>query len=213
MLSQRKNLTLPCLWGVMLIAVFCCPTPATAQAFCALRDPVRTIYEMFPNASSYRSLVRTVDSDARDAVGVELDIQLHHAELGQHTMYVPFDDDTPLGLVQVRAERSRWGLVEIVWALGLDLTVHDLRFQRCRSPSRAVITETAFRSALIGKDIRQLEAMLSTDRSRLNLLDIAPEDEPLAVTIVTSGLKTLATSTAVWQEDIALLRELAGVAP
>ena len=47
---------------ILLAAALC--SSVHAQAFCALRDPNRQIYKLFPKATSYRSIVRTVDKDA-----------------------------------------------------------------------------------------------------------------------------------------------------
>ena len=57
---------------------------------------------------------------------------LMQGELGQHTLYVPVEDGSPLGYIQIRSELTEWGLAEIVWALNIRREVVDFRFQRCR---------------------------------------------------------------------------------
>ena len=69
---------------LILLLAICFPSDfAYPQTFCALRDPVRMIYEMYPDATGYRSSVKTIDSDTsvkvRDLVG----IALHGEELGR----------------------------------------------------------------------------------------------------------------------------------
>ena len=78
---------------ILLAAALC--SAVHAQAFCALRDPNRQIYRLFPKATSYRSIVRTVGKDARREVGARLPFNLHFNELGRHTLYVPMRGDEP----------------------------------------------------------------------------------------------------------------------
>ena len=124
---------------------------AWGQAYCKLRDPVNSIKKLYPMATTYRSIVRTVDSSARDAVASAIPFKLHFNELGRHTLYVAMNKKKPVGLVHARSEKGRWGLVEIAWALDFDLRVRSFTFQRCRSPHRAEVESKVFK-----KNISQL---------------------------------------------------------
>ena len=57
-----------------------------AQAYCALRDPVRQIGELYPG-HSYVSHVGVVTTAARKEVSNRLPFTLHFNELGSHTLY------------------------------------------------------------------------------------------------------------------------------
>jgi len=46
--------------GVLTFVLLVQTQSAFAVAYCALRDPVNTIYELFPEADSYRSSVQTI---------------------------------------------------------------------------------------------------------------------------------------------------------
>ena len=75
---------------------------AKAEAFCALRDPVSSIYQLYPNANAYRSIVRTVDKQTREHVISHLpSLRLHFSEMGRHTLYVALQDGKKLGYVHV----------------------------------------------------------------------------------------------------------------
>ncbi len=189
---------------VALDILLCCPKPSPAQTYCALRDPVAAVFGLFPDASRYGSIVRDVGDDARQTISAQLGLQLHHSELGKHTLYAVYDDELPIGLVHVRAERTRWGLVEIIWGLDLDLRVRDFRFQRCRSPSQAFIGAEAFRSALVGATIDDLSAMLSDDKLALNTdhLPLPTEHHSLAFAVISSALKTIVATESVWGADL-----------
>ena len=150
---------------VLLLTVICTSaTPVYGQAYCALRDPVSQIYELFPQATSYKSVVRTVDEQARRTLKTKLPFDIHFNEFGRHTLYVALKGSRPVGLVHVRSEKGRWGLIEVAWALDFNLTILDFRFQRCRSASRKTIEAEAFRSQLIGKKWHEVEAMLQASR-------------------------------------------------
>ncbi len=184
------------------------PSAVHAQAYCALRDPVREIYALYPEATSYRSLVRTIGEEARGEVAKELRFELHFSELGQHTLYVALKDGGPIGLVHARSEQSQWGLVEIAWALNLDLQVVDFRFQRCRAPECAAIGDAAFRAQLKGKGVAELRALLSSDNRGVNpvMLTLPDGSDDLATAVLRSGLKTIVVTGVAWAEDLGRLR-------
>jgi hypothetical protein len=184
---------------------------ALAQAYCALRDPVQTIFALYPSMSTYRSIVATVGESARSEIGRQLGMSLHHDELGRHTLYVALEGEKPIGLVLVRAERTQWGLAEIAWALDFDLRVVDFRIQRSRSGSRGVLESEAFRSRIRGSTAQALAHMLSRSGPGLDPpgIELSADDRALAQAIVTSGLKAISASQSVWGEDVKRLRTLA----
>ena len=203
-------LMIAALLGGMVAAA---PAPEVdAQAYCALRDPVRQVYELFPEATSYRSLVRTVDEDARSRTGEALPFTLHFNELGRHTLYVALRGEVPLGVVHVRSEAGRWGLVEIAWALSLDLEVVGFRFQRCRDTARDQIEAGAIAATVVGRGFEGLRALLDEDGDGLSA-DAEPviagktdAVRRLMITTLRSALKTVAVTDAVWAGDLRHVR-------
>lgn len=191
---------------ILLAAVLC--GSVHAQAFCALRDPNRQIYRLFPKATSYRSVVRTVGKDARREVGARLPFNLHFNELGRHTLYVPMRGDEVLGLVHVRSEAGRWGLVEVAWGFDLDLNVLSYEFQRCRDREREALEAIEVRNKLVGADFEALRGMLVKDGDKLapGALPVDPSAADLAVTVLRNGLKTIAATEAAWMDDLSALR-------
>lgn len=180
------------------------------QAYCALRDPTKRIYESYPDATSYRSLVRTVDQDVRQYISQKLPFTIHFNELGRHTLYMPVKDDQPLGLVHARSEAGAWGLSEIVWSLSPDLVVNDFAFQRCRSRKRTSVEKEAFKRQLIGKDFQQLKAMLSSDGKSLakDKVTIDADASMLAVNVIRSALKTIAATEYTWRKELTVIQPL-----
>ena len=183
---------------------------ANAQAYCALRDPVRTIYASYPEANTYRSIVRVVGAEERRAVRSELPFDLHFNELGQHTLYVATRSKVPLGFVHVRSEKGRWGLVEVAWALDLDLRVKDYRFQRCRERHRSEVQSPAFRAQIVGKSLDELAQLLSSDGKSLDKdrVSVGDKASDLALLLVRGAMKTISVTEEVWGSDIEQIRQI-----
>ena len=122
---------------VLLIqSTFTVSVQAIDQAFCSLRDPNREIFSLFPEADTYRSVARVVNDKKRIEMEKRLPFELHFSELGQHTLYLVQSKDKNIGLVHMRSEASKWGLIEVAWALDLDLNIRDFIFVRCRDRNR-----------------------------------------------------------------------------
>ena len=202
-----RQLITSLLWLALAAAA---SSTAWAQAYCALRDPVRQVYEMYPNADSYRSIVRTVGEQHRSIIAERLPFTMHFTELGRHTLYAALDGKRPIGLVHVRSERGKWGLVEVAWATDLDMHIVDFRFQRCRDRAKDLLDTEEFRAQLIGKGIDDLLQMLAGDYRGVNasFLRVPPGAEKLAAVVVRCGAKTLAANEVVWGEDLTGLRYL-----
>ena len=194
-------------WAVAL-AVLVLPGTVWAMPYCALRDPAHQLFDMFPLASNYQSIVHEVDDSARQGVAAELPFTLHLRELGEHTLYVPLRKTQPLGIVHVRSEASEWGLVEIAWALDLKLHVRDFRFQRCRGPGCDTLPKGAFLDSLRGLTLAEIKDLLSDDGTALRrpLPGVSADEAKLAVTVLRSAAKTVAVTGRVWGADIARLK-------
>lgn len=183
---------------------------STAQsiAFCDLRDPTQQIYELYPNATAYRSLVDEVDQQVKQDVSDLLPFNLHARELGKHTLYVALEDEQPLGLVHVRSEASRWGLIEIVWSLDLDLKVQDFRFQRCRDRGCRALSQGEFNTLLEGKTLAELKSEFGpeADGPPPGLEAAVGAHIELASAVIRSAMKTLLITDLVWGQEIAAVQ-------
>ncbi len=193
------------------ISCIAVPTTVDAQTYCALRDPVKHIYVMFPEATSYRSIVKTVGDEAREMVKKRLPFDLHFNELGRHTLYVPVKGDTPLGVVHVRSEASKWGMVEIAWAFDTDLRVKDFRFQRCRDPKRKTLESAMFRARIKGADFSELKDLFrgKSKNAKLASFKISKKTDDLSNVVIRSALKTMVVTEVVWTEDLRTISLLA----
>ncbi len=209
MKTQRRLITTLAIVFALLLSVVT-PTRCCAQAFCALRDPTARIYDLYPDASSYRSLVRTIDEDTRQHVANKLPFTIHFNELGRHTLYLPVKEKQPLGLVHARSEAGKWGLTEIVWSLSPDLVVNDFEFQRCRSRKRMAVENRAFKEQIIGKDFKQLQALLTPSGDALapNGVKVDAAAKDVAVNVIRSALKTIAVTQHAWSSELKVIQPL-----
>jgi len=176
-----------------------------ADAYCSLRDPVAQIQQLYPQKTNQLSIVKTVDNSTRNLVKLALPSNdLHFSELGRHTLYVAMKNTEALGYVHVRSEQSRWGLVEIIWALDKDLKIKNFTFQRCRSPKKKVLENEDFKNVFIGKSYEELKTLLSSDGITANniLLDKAKGAPELASVVLRCALKTLLITDILWGEEL-----------
>lgn len=186
-----------------LLACSCLSQTAQAQAYCALRDPVRQIGDLFPE-HSYVSHVGVVTTEVRKEVGLRLPFTLHFNELGSHTLYAVAKDNARVGYVHVRPEITRWGIMEITWSLDADLRVRDFAFQRCRNRRRTILENEDFKQQLRGKSFDELLNLLNDNGSNLkaNGLKVDSQDSEFAVAIVRCALKTIAVTSIVWEDEV-----------
>ena len=179
-------------------------TSNAAAPYCNLRDPAHQIYAMFPNATSYRSIVSEINNDVRSTLNSRVPFQLHNNELGEHTLYVPVKNRKPQGIVHVRSETIDWGLAEIVWALDLDLNIKEVRFQRCRGRACKTLLDKGFASTLVGQSSEQLTSLLdgSAMLEVANRLQLQDSEINLAEAMVQSAIKTISVTRIAWPTTI-----------
>ncbi len=183
---------------------------ALDQAFCALRDPDTEIFSLFPAGDSYRSIVNDISNkEISERIARQLGTPLHFSELGKHTVYVVYTGETPIGLVHARPELGKWGIVEIAWALDLDLTIKDFAFMRCRDRSKKAFQgESAAREIFLHANIdslrdKMVQGAFALDSTKVTVPDHATE---LANTLLLNALKTLVVTQVAWGEEIARLK-------
>ncbi len=180
------------------------PTIAGADAYCSLRDPIAAINFLFPDATDHQSIVKMVGKDVRNNISEQLPFTLHFNELGKHTLYVALQDNLPTGLVHARSELSDWGIIEIAWALNLDLSIKNFYIQRCRIPACKDDNLYYLRNSLKGKTFNEVTKFLNPDGKTLeiDLSNKSKDIRSLSLSIIQSALKTISVTKLVWKDDI-----------
>ncbi len=191
--------------GIIVICLSTLFSSYATAAFCSLRDPVETIKTLYPQSTSFKSVVKIIDEDVRSEVQSLLPPNtLHFSELGKHTLYIAFKKEEPLGYVHVRSEESNWGLVEIAWSINLNMEIDDFKFQRCRNRQKRVLEKDEFRQQLQGKNFEQIIALLNNDGMTLNpqKITVPPKAKALAEVVLRCGMKTLLVTQLAWSKEI-----------
>ncbi len=190
-------------YSMTLLYIFGINT-VNAEAFCALRDPVNSIYQLYPSATSYQSIVRTINQQTREHIITHLpNFDLHFSEMGRHTLYVVLRDRQKIGYVHVRSEQSQWGLVEVAWALNLDLSVKDFVFQRARNPSRKYLETPDFKSQLLGRNFNALKTLIDSPFAEFSTPLFTDLDAlKLATVVIQSAIKTVLITEQAWNDAL-----------
>lgn len=203
-LYPRKNIMLGSgglvITRMLLICLLSFTSQAVFAAYCSLRDPVAAIQTLFPAANQHRSLVRNVSLESRNTVKQRLPFDLHFNEIGRHTVYLVFNDTRPEGVVHARSEVSEWGLIEIAWALDMNLTVRDFYFQRCRLPACNEALRLRILADLKGKSADQIASYVDVTGKHLApaLQEKYEADAPIALALIASAMKTILLTGSEW---------------
>jgi len=189
---------------LVVVSLMAAPCPAYAQAYCALRDPLSTLEVYFPERTSHRSFVREVRAEHQQAVQSTLPLAFRNAELGQHTLYISFQDADTLGYLHTRSEKGRFGLIEIAWVIGPELTIDGFEYQRCRDPSRSAVEASNLLDVMSGKSVSELSALVDGKGilNRDTLPSLTGHDRELAQSTLQSAIKTLLITELVWGDVI-----------
>ncbi len=190
---------------LLIIMMVLLTSNVNAVAYCSLRDPVAQIAKLYPQKNNQLSIVKTVDDNIRAQVQVALPRNdLHFSELGKHTLYVAMQGKKSLGYVHVRSEQSKWGLVEIVWAIDSNFRITNFAFQRCRSPKKKAAEEQQFKDVFIGKNYQELRELLSSDgiTAKKSVLEKTQSASELTNVVLRCALKTLLLTEILWGEEL-----------
>lgn len=203
--------TYPSLVAAMLLVGF--SNQAFGQANCALRNPDRQIYEIFPEATSYRTLESEVNRENRPTLENEIGSPLAPTDLGTHSAYVVLNGTVPIGFVHARTEIGSRGSIELVWAMDIDLTIADFRVQRSRERQTNAIKSDSFRGELVGRNLTDLRDLLTSGNDDIDLaaLNVPANAAGIAHTIVLCALKTRVITEQAFRDSIFPAQMLAHV--
>jgi len=204
--NRRVGITVLFICTTLLFSAFSGPLNA---AYCSLRDPLAAINVLYPESDSHRSIVRPISQEARQLISNELPFTLHFNEIGQHTVYVAQKEKQPVGFIHARSELSNNGMIEIAWAINLDMSLNGFFFQRCRSPECVGALPQQLSQNLTGKTYSDLLLMLNETSSNLTpgmQLQYGAKSD-LVLSVIRSALKTISITRIAWHADIDKIRQ------
>lgn len=177
--------------------------PALAQN-CSLRNPDRQIFNMYPNATSYKTITKPITEEIRTEIEIALGSPLRLREIGKHSACVVLKGKAPIGFVHARTEIGKRGALELVWAYDLDLTLVNFEVQRCRERNGDLIKSKAFRAKLVGSDLSTMRSYLINKNQDVNVqaLDLPNKAKSIAHTTVLCGLTTRIVTELVFGDEL-----------
>ncbi len=175
---------------VFLLLSFVFSTPSEA-ALCAFRNPDRDVYEMFPQATGYRSVIKKLDRKAQKQIEKFLGQRLDYDEGGEHTFYLVLKDEDVIGVIRPHAERGRHGIVEMVWAFTLDGRIKDFKIQRSRERGTALIKAEGFRGQFRGRTLKTAFTEKKSRKINTALFTLPKNAERISSLIAYSAKKNL----------------------
>jgi len=192
---SRQGYSMFLVWiavGVALAVGFVA-APAEA-AHCALRHPARQIYEIFPEATNFRTVTGVVDPETVQEIETVSGLELRYSDRGKSTMCVVLGTDAiPVGFVQARSEIGRNGSIEIAWGLDLDLCVNRVLVQRSREPDSDLLLQAEFHGMVFGQSWRGLqdaaERFESSTSAHSRIIGTALDSGVMASLVVSSAFR------------------------
>ncbi len=183
------------------------PYGAADAGSCALRDRTRSVYELYPESTAFSTFVGYFSLSQGKRLEKEVGVDVRLADLGATTVCVPLIDTSPVGFLQARADLGELGLVELVWALDLDLRVREVRVQRSRETHSATIRDASFREQFVGKGLRDLVAW-KNDPTTGVVASVPKDARPLVTLFVESGIKAAAILSRTFDDEVRSARLL-----
>lgn len=176
------------------------------QGYCALRHPQSKINHLYPKCQNFETIISTIDDNVRLEVEQYLDFPLYFYEIGQHNLYAVKKNSNLLGIVHARSEKSKWGLVEIVWGLDLNLNIDNFTFQRCRTSAKSKLLDDSFKKIIRNKSFIELKSILKDLSKNPTYQNFNEDQKILAEILLKSAIKTIALTEASWSNSIKKLR-------
>lgn len=173
---------------------------STFAAVCVFRFPDRDLYKLYPKATNYKSVLKTIDKDAKGKIEAILGQPLDPDET-ELTFYEVYKGKQPIGMIHPHAERGEYGTIEVVWAFTLDGKIIDFTIQRDREKKGKELNGPEFRKQFVGKDI-DFPFVLENTRE-INTKSLKPvQDADIGSSAIAYGAKkTLAFYKYLFQEE------------
>ncbi len=162
------------------------PLQASAIAYCAIREPVQSIQQFFPDFTSYKTLDGVISDTVRFSVQQKLSTKTFD-EAGRHNLYVVFGSDGVAGFVHARTEKGVYGLDEIIWSINQNLSIKGFAYQRQRGTRMNPAQLEHYNALVSGHTAESLEKLLF-DEKKLTTPEIKLFESALKALLVTQGI-------------------------
>ena len=168
-------------------------------AVCVFRFPDRDVYKLYPKATNYKSVLKTIDKDTKQKIEALLGRPLDPDET-ELTFYEIYKGKELIGMIHPHAERGEYGTIEVVWAFTLDGKIIDFTIQRDREKKGKELNAQEFRRQFAGKDLNSPFVLENTKEINTKLLKPVQEADKGSSAIAYGAKKTLTFYKYLFQE-------------
>ena len=183
---------------IALVLAIYFPLSAFA-AVCVFRFPDRDVYKLYPKATNYKSVLKTIDKDAKPKIEALLGRPLDPDET-ELTFYEIYKGKELIGMIHPHAERGEYGTIEVVWAFTPDGKIIDFTIQRDREKKGKELNGPEFRKQFAGKDIESPFVLEKTRQINTKLIKPVEGADQGSSAIAFGAKKTLAFYKFLFQE-------------
>lgn len=183
---------------IALVLAIYFPLSAFA-AVCVFRFPDRDVYKLYPKATNYKSVLKTIDKDAKAKIEALLGRPLDPDET-ELTFYEIYKGKELIGMIHPHAERGEYGTIEVVWAFTPDGKIIDFTIQRDREKKGKELNGPEFRKQFAGKDIESPFVLEKTRQINTKLIKPVEGADQGSSAIAFGAKKTLAFYKFLFQE-------------
>jgi len=183
---------------IALVLAIYFPLSAFA-AVCVFRFPDRDVYKLYPKATNYKSVLKTIDKDAKAKIEALLGRPLDPDET-ELTFYEIYKGKELIGMIHPHAERGEYGTIEVVWAFTLNGKIIDFTIQRDREKKGKELNGPEFRKQFAGKDIESPFVLEKTRQINTKLIKPVEGADQGSSAIAFGAKKTLAFYKFLFQE-------------
>lgn len=168
-------------------------------AVCVFRFPDRDVYKLYPKATNYKSVLKTIDKDAKQKIEKVLGKPLDPDET-ELTFYEIYKGKQLIGMIHPHAERGEYGTIEVVWAFTLNGKIIDFTIQRDREKKGKELNAPEFRKQFAGKNIESPFVLEKTRQINTKLIKPVEGADQGSSAIAFGAKKTLAFYKFLFQE-------------
>ncbi len=168
-------------------------------AVCVFRFPDRDVYKLYPRATNYKSVLKTIDKDAKGRIETFLGQPLDPDET-ELTFYEIYKGKELIGMIHPHAERGEYGTIEVVWAFTLEGKIIDFNIQRDREKKGKELNGPEFRKQFAGKDVDSPFVAEKTKQINSKLIKPVDGADQGSSAIAYGAKKTLAFYKYLFQE-------------
>ena len=183
---------------ISLVLAIYFPLSAFA-AVCVFRFPDRDVYKLYPKATNYKSVLKTIDKDAKGKIEAILGQPLDPDET-ELTFYEIYKGKELVGMIHPHAERGEYGTIEVVWAFTLNGKIIDFTIQRDREKKGKELNSPEFKKQFSGKDVSFPFVLENTREINTKLLKPVQDADIGSSAIAYGAKKTLAFYKYLFQE-------------